>query len=103
MTALSQLESPVIQPEETDVMLEPDVFVLRALRDLLSENVRGVTATQVLDRARAEEPTLFASHSARAIGAILNRYGLRSQRCGGKRVFTITAGAWKSIEKSYGE
>jgi len=99
---LTQHMHKCIQSGQDDAVPETDEVELNALKDLLDENPHGVRAGQVLDRVKDEEPSLFGSYSARGIGAILNRYGLRSQRSGGKRYYRMTAGQWKSIQQSYG-
>ena len=99
---LTQHMHKCIQSGQDDAVPETDEVVLHALKDLLGENPHGVRAGQVLDRVKDEEASLFGLYSARGIGAILNRYGLRSNRSGGKRYYRMTAGQWKSIQQSYG-
>ena len=85
-----------------DVVPEVDEVLLRLLRQMLEDKSWGVTAGELLQAANAEEPSLFSRYTARGIAAVLNRYGIRSHRSGGKRYYRTTEEHWRSIERSYG-
>ena len=62
----------------------------------------GITAGELLKKVKEEDINLFLRYSPRGIGAILNRYGIKAHRSGGKRYFNPTDKQLKAIEESYG-
>jgi hypothetical protein len=85
-----------------DIVPESDEILLRLLKEQLADEPWGITAGTLLEKAKIENASIFARYGARGIGAILNRYGIRSHRSGGKRYFRPTDNQWRAIEASYG-
>jgi hypothetical protein len=85
-----------------DIVPESDEILLRLLKEQLVDKPWGMTAGELLEKAKDENPAIFSRYGARGIGAILNRYGIKSHRSGGKRYFRPTDNQWRAIEASYG-
>jgi hypothetical protein len=85
-----------------DIVPESDEILLRLLKEQLADEPRGITAGALLEKAKIENASIFARYGARGIGGILNRYGIKSHRSGGKRYFRPTENQWRAIEASYG-
>jgi hypothetical protein len=90
-----------IESSHEEIVPEVDEVLLRLLREMSQDKPWGVTANEVLQAAIAEEPSLFTRYTARGVAAVFNRYGIKSQRSGGKRYFSATESQWKAIEQSY--
>ena len=84
------------------IVPEVDEILLRLLRQMVMDRQWGVTAGDVLQAAKEEEPALFARYTSRGVGAVFNRYDIRSRPSGGKRYFRPDERQWKAIEQSYG-
>ncbi|MCX7428783.1 MAG: hypothetical protein NTW96_24545 [Planctomycetia bacterium] len=69
-----------------DAVPDADVVLLRALHAAL-RNFETPTAKELLVRAQESEPTVFAKWSAKAIGTHLGRYGVKTTKTHGRRVF----------------
>jgi hypothetical protein len=86
----------------SDTIPETDEILLRSLVDLLDDNPFGVTANQVLEKAKEEDQVSFHRYSPRGVGAVLKRYGLKSQPKGGKRLFVPDEKKLEAIQEAYG-
>ena len=86
-----------IETASDDIVPEVDEILLRHLKQLLEDRPWGLTAGEVLEAAKEEEALLFARYSARGVGAVFNRYGIKSHRSGGKRYFKATEAQWRSF------
>lgn len=91
-----------LESRNDDVVPEADEIVLRLLKEELDDNPMGITASELLVKAKEEDGSLFLRYSPRGIGAILNRYGIKSHRSGGKRYYSPTNTQFRAIEESYG-
>jgi len=91
-----------IQSAHEDIVPEVDEILLRLLRQMLEDKSWGVTPSELLQAAVAEEPSLFTRYTARGISAIVGRYGIKAERSGGRRLLRATEERWKAIEQSYG-
>jgi len=85
-----------------DTVPESDEIILRSLRGLLDSESGGVTAGRVLEKAKEQEASLFSLMSARGVGAVLKRYGIRSHPIGGRRLFRPLETKLLAIQNSYG-
>ncbi|MBN2138297.1 MAG: hypothetical protein JW720_10865, partial [Sedimentisphaerales bacterium] len=85
-----------------DTVPESDEILLQLLKQKLVDKPWGVTAGELLEKAKEEHPAIFSRYGARGIGAVLKRYGIKSERSGGKRYFRPTEDKWRAIEGSYG-
>lgn len=85
-----------------EVIPEKDEIVLKQLVEDIQEKPYGITAGELLKKVKEEDISLFSRYSPRGIGAILNRYGIKAHRSGGKRYFNPTDKQLKAIEESYG-
>lgn len=85
-----------------DTIPESDETLLCLLKELLDENPGGITASRLLEKAKDQEPTTFNVFSPRGIGEVLKRYGIRSHRRGGKRLYQPTEKQLLAIQESYG-
>lgn len=94
------LKSAGAAHEET--VPEADEMLLRLLRQMVADNPWGATSQEVLHAAKEQEPVLLSRYSPRGVGAVFNRYGIRTERSGGKRLLRPTEEQWKAIESSYG-
>jgi hypothetical protein len=92
----------LLESADEDIVAEVDDILLRLLKQRLDDQPWGVTASEILKTAKELEPSLFMRYSARGVGAVLNRYGIKSHRSGGKRLFGATTEQWKAIGESYG-
>jgi hypothetical protein len=81
---------------------ETDEILMRSLIKLLDYNLHGVTANQVLEKANDEDPASFHRYTPRGVGAVLRRYGLKSQPIGGKRLFRPDEEKLRAIQEAYG-
>ncbi len=87
---------------QEDTVPEVDEILLRLLRQMMADRPWGVTAGEVLQVAKEEEPALFARYTSRGIGAVFNRYDIKSRPSGGRRYFRPDEKKWRAIEDSYG-
>jgi len=85
-----------------DIVPESDEILVRLLKEQLADKPWGITAGELLEKAKDENPAIFSRYGARGVGAVLNRYGIKSHRSGGKRYFRPTDSQWRAIEASYG-
>jgi len=90
-----------IQSVNEDVVPESDEILLRLLSGKVEDSQQGITAGELLIAAVNDAPAVFSRYSARGVSAILNRYGIKSHRSGGKRYFCPTHSQWQAIEESY--
>jgi hypothetical protein len=100
--AVEQYAMSSIESVHEDVVPEVDEVLLRLLRQGMADKPWGLTAGEILETAQKDEPALFARYSSRGVGAVFNRYGIKSQPSGGKRYFRPDEKQWKAIEESYG-
>ncbi len=91
-----------IQDVNEDVVPESDEILLRLLSEKAQDSQRGITAGKLLEAAMSDDSAVFNRYSARGVSAVLNRYGLKSHRSGGRRYFCPTLSQWQAIEESYG-
>ncbi len=85
-----------------DAVPECDEVVLQSLSRLLPSSPMGITAKTILDDTKKYHFNLMANFSPKGVGAILSRYGIRSIKTGGKRVFRPTEVELQTIQQSYG-
>jgi hypothetical protein len=90
------------QTTNDDIVPESDEILLQLLRQQVVEKPWGITAGELLEKAKEEHPAIFSRYGARGIGAVLNRYGIKSHRSGGKRYFRPCDNKWRAIKESYG-
>jgi hypothetical protein len=83
-------------------MPEIDELLLRTLKQMQEDGLWGVTAGEVLRTVKETESALLAKYSERGVGAVFNRYGIRSRPSGGRKYFRPDEKQWKAIEESYG-
>jgi hypothetical protein len=91
----------LVEDQQEDSVSATDEVVLKALARELKRFPHGVTASQVLNVARIEEPTLFNRYSARGISSILKRYSLKSTRNGGKNLFRPSDLELLNVQETY--
>jgi len=91
-----------IESAYEDIVPETDEILLRLLRQGMVGKPWGLTAGEILEMAKKDEPALFARYSSRGVGAVFNRYGIKSQPSGGKRYFRPEEKQWKAVGESYG-
>jgi hypothetical protein len=85
-----------------DTIPESDEILLCLLKELLDENPSGITASRLLEKAKEQDPTMFNVFSPRGVGEVLKRYGIKSHRRGGKRLYQPTEKQLLAIQESYG-
>jgi len=90
------------QSTNDEIVPESDEILLQMLKQQVAEKPWGITAGELLEKAKEEHPVIFSRYGARGIGAVLNRYGIKSHRTGGKRYFRPNDSQWQAIEASYG-
>ena len=90
------------QATNDDIVPESDEILLQLLKEQLVDKPWGITAGELLEKAKEEHSAIFSRYGARGIGAVLNRYGIKSHRTGGKRYFRPMDSQWQAIEASYG-
>lgn len=78
-----------------------DEALLRALARATGSGVPP-TAGELLATVQEGEPSLFRQWSARAVGAHLGRYGLRSRKCNGRHIFDPSPADLLRVQESYG-
>lgn len=91
-----------IEKVNEDTIPEADEIVLRFLAEQYKLECKGVTAGYILEQVKDENEALFRTYSARGIGAILNRYRIRSRRKSGKNLFRPSLEQLAAIEQNYG-
>ncbi|MEM9368997.1 MAG: DUF3631 domain-containing protein [Planctomycetota bacterium] len=85
-----------------DATPEADPSLLTALYELVGSTPR-VTPGDVLEAAKDIDPDAFEENwNARRVSAVLRRYGFRSTRSNGKRVYRMTAAEVAAIAQRYG-
>jgi hypothetical protein len=94
-------DSSLAQAQQ-EAIPEADEVVLRLLCEMMDQQRHGVTAGDILSRAKSEHEMLFKMYSAKGIGNILGRYGIKSDRSGGKRLFRPSDQQLTDIQNSYG-
>jgi hypothetical protein len=102
---VSEVERHAIKSMDSaheDAIPELDEVLLRSLRRMLEDKPWGITPGALLEAVIAEEPSLCPRHTPRGISTILTRYGIKTGRTGGKRLFRVDNRQWKAIEASYG-
>jgi len=85
-----------------DTIPELDEVLLRTLKQMLEDKAWGVSPGELLQMVKEEESSLCAQYTPRGISTILNRYGIKTGRTGGKRLLKVSEEQWKAIEESYG-
>ncbi len=85
-----------------DTTPESDEILLCLLKELLDEDPNGITASRLLEKAKEQDPTMFNVFSPRGVGEVLKRYGVKSHRRGGKRLYQPTEKQLLAIQESYG-
>ncbi len=90
------------QATNDDIVPESDEILLQLLKEQLVDKPWGITAGELLEKAKEEHSAIFSRYGARGIGAVLNRYGIKSHRTDGKRYFRPMDSQWQAIEASYG-
>lgn len=91
-----------VESAHESAMPEIDELLLRTLKQMQEDRPWGITAGEVLRTAKEIEPVLLARYSERGVGAVLNRYGIKSRPSGGRKYFRPGEKQWKAIEESYG-
>jgi len=81
---------------------ESDEILLQLLKQQVVEKPWGITAGELLEKAKEDHAAIFSRYGARGIGAVLNRYGIKSHKSGGKRYFRPDDSKWRAIKESYG-
>ncbi|MGC9259830.1 MAG: hypothetical protein ACP5I8_07110 [Phycisphaerae bacterium] len=69
---------------------------------LLVQSGRKPIAKEILALARNDEPELFMRYTAKGIGTIRNRFGLRTTKSHGQRHYDIEMAALLRIQSRYG-
>ena len=91
-----------VEQDADDQTPEADPALLAALHELLTTRPR-CTAGDVLELATDADPDAFSSEwNARRVGAVLRRYGFRTERTGGKRVYRDPPARVANIASRYG-
>jgi len=91
-----------IESAHEDAIPELDEMLLRTLKQMLEDREWGVTPGELLQTVSAAEPSLSVRYTPRRISTILTRYGIKTERTGGKRLLRVSSRQWKAIEESYG-
>lgn len=91
-----------IESAHEDVIPELDELLLRTLKQMLEDKMWGVTPGELLQTINTDEPSLCARYTPRGISTILSRYGVKTERTGGKRLLRVDEQQWKAIGQSYG-
>ena len=71
-------------------------------RDRIQELENALDAAVADLEAKEQEASLFGFMSARKVGAVLKRYGIRSHPIGGRRLFRPSQTKLLAIQNSYG-
>ncbi|UCE50769.1 MAG: DUF3631 domain-containing protein, partial [Phycisphaerales bacterium] len=82
-----------------DMVPESDEILLQLLKQEVAEKPWGITAGELLEKAKAENPAIFSRYGARGVGAVLNRYGIKSDRSGGESCGSVGARSHTSQER----
>lgn len=91
-----------IENDAEDATPEADSSLLSALFRLTSTTPR-VTPGDVLATAKAIDEEAFDDHwNARRVSHVLRRYGFRTERNNGKRIYRLVASHVESVAKRYG-
>lgn len=102
---VAEVEQHAIKSMESaheDAIPELDEVLLRSLRRMLGDKPWGITPGALLEAVVAEEPSLCPRYTPRGISTILTRYGIKTERTGGKRLLRVDDHQWRAIEASYG-
>lgn len=91
-----------VEYSNDDAVPEADEILLRILKEQLRDKPWGITAGELLEKAKDKSLAIFSRYGPRGISAILGRYGIKSDRSGGKRFFRPTTSQWRAVEESYG-
>jgi len=90
MSIVTDVEQHAIKSIESaheSAMPEIDELLLRTLKQMQKDKPWGVTAGEVLRVAKETESALLAKYRERGVGAVFNRYGIRSRPRGGRKYF----------------
>jgi len=91
-----------IEVDNEDSTPEADPSLLRALFELVTDTPR-VAPGDVLDAAKDIDPDAFdEGWNARRVSAVLRRYGMRTVRSNGRRVYRVDASSVESVARRYG-
>ena len=84
------------------LVVENDLKYRQMLSEMIISQAKP-TPKQVLNRAKETEPELFRKWSSRGVASHLKRYGLRTNKSHGQRVYgQITVIQLRRIELRYG-
>ncbi len=73
-----------IEQISEDTSPEVDEVLLRLLAESIETHPQGITPSELLQKAKDQEPSSFDRRSPRGVSTVLNRYGQRIHRVGGK-------------------
>lgn len=91
-----------LETEAEDSTPEADPSLLAALFELAKTSPR-ITPGDVLEAAKDIDPDAFEENwNARRVSAVLRRYGFRSSRSNGRRVYRLDASQVADVAKRYG-
>ncbi len=87
-----------------DAVPEADELLLRLLaRHVEAGTHRGLRASDLLKEAAAQDSVSFVKWTGRGIAAALSRYGLRTRKVTGHKVYSaVTFESLRRIERAYG-
>jgi len=88
--------------QQEDSVPYADEAAIQSLAKLIKLNYQGVRASDVLLDVKENDLSVFGRYTASGIARIFKRYGLHSQRSGGKSYFRPTDAQLPKIQDSYG-
>ena len=102
VTLVERHAQETVAKQKDESIAPTDEAVLMSINQLLKSHIGGVTASQILEKAKEEEAALFNRTSARGISPILKRYGIVSKKIGGLRLFRPSQADLLAIQEAYG-
>ena len=90
-----------IDENRDDATPDHDETLLRLLADAIRTGDTP-TATDILNAAKQQDSRIFDKWSARAVGSHLKRYGLTTNKTGGRRIYgRVTLDNLRRIQTTY--
>jgi len=99
---LIQFAQLLASENQADSVSETDEMILIAAKILSSEKTIGFQAKDILTKLRDEQPGIFGKYSPKGIASTLKKYGIHSNKTGGKKLFNPSDDAYMKIQTTYG-
>ena len=91
-----------IEQTSEETSPEADEVLLSLLAESIETHPQGITPSELLRKAKEQEPSFFDRWSPRGVSGVLNRYSQRTHRAGGKRKFKPNVTDLRRVESAYG-